>query len=218
MADRITYRGVTFRRYPDAPGWSERAYYTPDGAARKRGVRRLHEEVYRDHHGEPPPGWHVHHADHDHLNNDPSNLVALDAAAHQEHHAAERRGVCTPAQAAALEAARVAAAAWHRSPEGRAWHAEHSRDLWTRREPVVHLCERCGAAYDTTAIHGANRFCSNRCKSAARRASGVDDEDRTCPECAGVFRVNRYSKARACSRACAGRASGRARTRVQPQG
>lgn len=198
----ITYLGIRFRRYPDATGWAERAYFTPGIADRQRGVRRLHEEIYRDHHGDPPEGWHVHHADGDHLNNDPTNLIALDPAHHQERHAEERRGKCTPMQADALALARVAAAEWHRSDVGRAWHREHGRTVWQRREPRRLACDQCGQEYDTLARHGAERFCSNACRAAARRASGMDDETRRCAICEAAFRVNRYAKTKTCSRSC----------------
>ena len=163
-----------------------------------------------DAHGEIPPGHHIHHRDGDPLNNAPDNLECIAPAEHVRlHYDDERR------QRAREHIARIAplAAEWHRSDDGRKWHREHP--------PVVVVvereCEQCGKRYEA-ADRGVNRFCSNACKSAWRRASGVDDEDRVCVECGEGFRTNRYSKTVTCSPACAGRRSGRARSRLQPDG
>jgi len=43
-------------------------------------------------------------------------------------------------------------------------------------------------------------FCSNNCRSTARRHAGVDDELRVCAHCASIFSINRYKPARSCSR------------------
>lgn len=201
--ETITFNGIKFRRYPDAPGLAEQRYYVPGIADRKRGVRRLHEEIWKATHGRDiPEGCHIHHADGDHLNNDPSNLRCLDAETHLEHHGSMPR---SEAQLAHWPNAQRAAAIWHGSEAGRAWHSEHGRRTWEGREPETHTCQQCGASYDTRARHGAERFCSNACKSAWRRAAGLDDQDRTCEQCGATFRVNRYAKTRFCGRACAAR-------------
>jgi hypothetical protein len=44
--------------------------------------RRLYEQAY----GPIPPGYHIHHKDGDHSNNDPSNLVAVTAKEHYDIH------------------------------------------------------------------------------------------------------------------------------------
>lgn len=198
----ITYNGHTFRRYPDSQNSSDRAYYKPSGADRKKGIQALHQEVWKEANGVGtiPKGFHVHHLDHDTENNDPANLVLLEGYAHRQHHGytEENRAKLAAAQAAAVEAAK----AWHSSPEGLAWHAEHARESIVAR-PVLDLtCEQCGGP-NVTQGNGRDRFCSNRCKAAWRRESGVDDEDRTCAACQQTFRINRYSRARTCSRKCA---------------
>lgn len=202
--DVIVFRGTKFRRYPEATGWSERAYYTPGIADRQRGARRLHEELWIAANGPIPEGSHIHHADGDHLNNDVANLVCLTEDEHKDHHADDRRGrISYPGQAEHLERARVAATRWHRSPEGRAWHREMARKAWTKRKPQRLTCQQCSTEYDTLARHGAERFCSNGCKSKWRRNSGVDNETRTCECCTAEFTVNRYDRGRFCARSCA---------------
>ena len=202
----IVFRGVTFRRYPDSKNWADSVYYTPGGTDRARGVRRLHEEIWMAHHGRQiPEGHHIHHQDHNPLNNDPSNLACLTEAEHAEHHADERRGVCSPSARANLDRIRPLASAWHGSPEGLAWHSENGRRSWEGVEPQPRTCEQCGGTFHTRSRQGHERFCGNACKAAWRRASGVDNEERQCARCESPFVVNKYSKTRFCGKSCSRR-------------
>ncbi|MEV5289928.1 HNH endonuclease signature motif containing protein [Streptomyces sp. NPDC053741] len=218
--DAVVFNGIKFRRYPDAPGLSDRRYYVPGIADRQQGIRRLHEEIWKAAHGRDiPEGHHVHHADGNHLNNDPGNLVCISADEHREHHAEERRGVVRLDQLEHLDAIRPLAAEWHGSEEGRAWHREHGARTWEGREEQPRTCEQCGEGYGTIASHGNERFCSNKCKSAWRRAAGFDNEPRTCEQCGEVWTVNRYSRARFCGRACSARNRwDREKSRLEPDG
>lgn len=198
----IVFQGVKFRRYPDSKNRTERVYFTPGHADRAKGVGRLHEEIWKAAHGPIPAGYHIHHADHDPLNNDLSNLVCIPAGDHHRHHAAESEWLGSDRCLEHLAEIRPKAAEWHRSPEGRAWHSEHARRVAADWQPVEATCEHCGERFESVR---PGRFCSNKCKSAWRRAAGVDDEDRTCEYCGGVFRVNRYARTRFCSRSCARR-------------
>lgn len=202
--ESIVYRGIKFRRYPDAKWHSDRVYFVPGGQHRKNGVGRLHEEIWKDRHGPIPPDHQIHHIDGNALNNDISNLQCLHRDEHRALHAAEQKPM-HPRRLAWLEANRPKATQWHRSAEGRAWHREMAREVWKHRTPDERTCEQCGGTYLSRATQGHDRFCSNKCKAAWRRASGVDDEDRSCEACGTVFRVNRYSKQRACSRLCGSR-------------
>lgn len=200
----IVFQGVKFRRYPDSPHESDRRYYCPGIGDRQRGVKRLHEEIWQAHNGPIPAGHHVHHGDHDHLNNDPGNLELLTVAEHKAHHAQHTEHLRTPKHLAHLDRIRPAASAWHRSDAAKALHVELGRLSWENREPVRLACQQCGDPYETLTI-GPARFCSNKCKSAWRRAAGLDDEDRTCERCGETFRANRYTKVRFCSRSCSAR-------------
>lgn len=201
-SETVVFNGVKFYRYPDSSRASDRMYFRPGIADRQRGVQALHQEVWRDANGGAPipPGFHVHHKDRDPLNNDPSNLVLISEADHHAEHREEKvaRGRANPPSPAAHEAA----AAWHRSEEGRAWHREHGARTWEGREAENRVCAQCNAVFQTLDRKKATRFCSNKCKAAARRASGVDDERRACVVCGAEFTVNRYSKVRTCSRKC----------------
>jgi hypothetical protein len=199
MSETIVYRGIKFRRYPESDNWADRMYYVPGHADKIRGIRRLHEEIYRDHNGPIPPGHHIHHVDFDQLNNDHTNLVALSPADHVAAHAGTRE--VTPEMLAHLESIRPLAAEWHGSPEGIEWHRQHGIAVAASRVAVEATCYQCGSTYESTM---PGRFCSNKCKSAWRRDSGVDDEQRACVVCGTSFTVNRYSKKRACGRPCGG--------------
>lgn len=203
-SETIVFNGIRFRRYPDAASWAERAYYVPGIADREAGVGRLHEEIWESVHGPIPPGYHVHHQDFDSLNNDPSNLVCVEEHEHQLLHIerSRERGN-SPDQLAHLARIQPLAAEWHRSEEGREWHSQHAKASYAKRESVERTCEQCGTPFQSISRREDDRFCSNPCKSAHRRASGVDNETRVCAGCRQPFTINRYAKARSCSRRCA---------------
>lgn len=201
----VVYRGIKFRRYPDAKQWSDRNYYTPGIAARKAGVGYLHREIYKDRFGEIPAGYDVHHKDNNPLNNDPDNLECIEHGEHLRLHAAtlsqERRAAM---RENLLKRAVPKAREWHGSGEGREWHRQHAKRFeFGKFEPVERTCDQCGQVFEAQIGH--SRFCSNKCKSAFRRASGADNEIRQCEQCGCEFSVNHYSKTTCCSRACAGR-------------
>jgi hypothetical protein len=45
-------------------------------------------------------------------------------------------------------------------------------------------------------------FCSAKCQSAARRASGVDNEIRTCQVCDAPFTINKHYRTKSCGGKC----------------
>lgn len=219
--DSIRYGGVIFRRYPDSKNWTERSYYVPGVADRKKGARRLHEEIWRAAHGSIPDGFDIHHVDFNPLNNDVANLRCVAADEHQRIHVEHRRetgAYVGVEQLAHLERIRPLTKAWHASDEGREWHRRNAVAAWEGREHREERCQQCGAAYQTRDA-GPVKFCSNACKSQARRLSGVDDVDKTCVNCGETFRANRYARPVSCSRVCAQRYRSRqARAGVQPEG
>lgn len=216
--ESIEFNGITFRRYPDSSRRDARVYYTPNGAYRKRGVGRLHQEIWKAAYGPIPEGHHIHHRDEDTLNNELDNLVALPGFDHLSNHA---KAQPIEEARARMDHARAFASDWHSSEEGRAWHRKHGERTWAEREPRSGVCEHCGTTYSTLSRHGNERFCSNKCRAAWRRASGVDDETRTCEVCGSEYVVNKYSKKRACSPKCGAglrHLPGGDRHRTQPDG
>lgn len=168
--------------------------------------KRLHRYVYEKVNGAIPDGYHVHHIDHDKGNNEPNNLALMTGSQHLHLHGVEmtdeqrewrRNNVITKAVPAAK--------AWQGSAAGRAWHKihyENMKDALHARKTKI--CIQCGREFEGL-LANTNVFCSNACKSAWRRKAGVDDEQRVCIVCGKQFMVNRYSKAKCCSRSCGNR-------------
>lgn len=205
----VIFKGVRFRRYPDAKNAADRRYFTPGIADKMRGVRRLHEEVWMHANGVDtvPEGHHIHHIDHDIDNNDPSNLEAIPASEHFRHHASQPRSQAQIEHRERnmpnfIEKARE----WHASPEGLEHHRQNGRIVWENAEYRDETCEQCGDTFSTRCKQrNYARFCSNKCKSAWRRDAGIDDVDRDCEYCGETFRISKYSKTRTCGRLCGSR-------------
>lgn len=203
-AEIVVYRGNTFRRYPKSKNWSDGNYFRPSIHLAMAGVESLHREIWKDHFGPIPEGHSIHHRDGDTGNNDPSNLVCLSSSEHQAIHAvASRERGRSPKALAHMDAIRPKTVAWHRSEEGRAWHRQHGREAYQRRQPLESTCDHCGKSFLSITRRENDRFCTNACKSAWRRASGLDDVERICAACGNTFVVNHYAKTRTCSRTCA---------------
>lgn len=162
---------------------------------------RMHRYVWECINGPIPEGYEIHHIDHNKANNDISNLMLLTREEHKALHSAEltqdqrdwyRKNFA--------ENARPAAAAWHRSEEGRAWHQEHAKNTLGKIEEQSYVCEFCGNPFQSRIAN--SRFCSNACKSAWRRSSGVDDVSGICEVCGNQMTYNRFHPKRTCSRRC----------------
>ena len=166
--------------------------------------RRLHRYVWETENGKQvPTGYDVHHVDKNKNNNDISNLVLLSKSEHQSKHQhimseeelnARSKRVAKYMLPKAIE--------WHKSEEGREWHRKHGRDVAKNLKPVKYICTYCGKEFMTKNRYGKdqNTFCSNNCKSAYRRASGVDNTERACLYCGNIFITNKYSKAKYCEK------------------
>jgi hypothetical protein len=200
--EKIVYKGVEYRRYPDSKSPTQRRYFT---CGTGRAERRLHRQVWIDHFGAIPAGCHVHHKDCDITNNDIKNLECMPSSKHCRSHDS------TPAlrarRAEILVSVRDKAAAWHRSAAGRRWHREHAAKVIARirKRKLFKRCKQCGRSYRVLFNKVKDAFCSRNCKAAARRKSRVDNESRVCLQCGKTFAVNRYSKTRCCGGPCAGR-------------
>ena len=193
------YDGYKWNRYPNSKRRDTQVYYRAHVADK---VMLFHRYIWEKHNGPIPKGYQIHHIDGDPLNNSISNLQCLSAKAHvaehpwdDEHRAAfgDRMRGDSPVQNACRE--------WHRSEEGHRWHVEHGYRVAEKVQPREFTCEYCGEVFETKP-YGTVKFCSNRCKAAARRASGIDNEDRVCEMCGRIYSINKYRKQRFCSNAC----------------
>lgn len=164
---------------------------------------RMHRYVWEYYHGKIPKGYHIHHIDGDKANNDISNLRLLTASEHEKLHMGNiseerlesmRRNMEENVLPKAIE--------WHKSEEGREWHRRQYQSIKDKmHESLEFKCGQCGKTF-IGKNNGQNRFCSNACKSAWRRASGIDDVKRTCEWCGKEFTTNKYSKIKTCGRSC----------------
>lgn len=191
----IEFDGIRF--YPD-----KRGYWL----AKAKGwdkPKRLHQYVWEYYNGPIPEGYHVHHKDFNPDNNDIQNLELISKEEHLKYHAGLQDKVW--ARNNLLENAIPAAAEWHKSEEGRAWHREHYKETLSEKwaEKVTKVCQFCGKEYQVPyMVSEGSRFCSNACKSAWRRKSGIDNVEIPCAICGKPILTNKYSPKRYCSEEC----------------
>lgn len=165
---------------------------------------RLHRYVYEKFNGILPSNEDVHHIDGNKDNNNLSNLIALSRQDHAKLHGElltdEQR---EKRRENLAENARPEASKWHGSEEGRKWHLQHYLSMKDALHAKVQReCSHCG---DTFYARRGQRYCSNACKSAYRRAKGYDNITLVCPICGETYETNKYLQSETCSRGCANR-------------
>ena len=194
--DIATYNGYLFRRD------KKTGYYL---SSRKIGTRRkrLHVYIYECEKGEIPKGFDVHHKDTDKSNNDISNLELLVKREHAKEHGRllsdedrenRRKNLIENAMPKAKE--------WHKTKGGKEWHSKHAIEVYKNLPLIKYTCTFCGKEFETKNVYskGSNKFCSNKCKSAFRRASGIDDVEKECAYCGCKFVGNKYSNVKYCEK------------------
>ena len=178
-----------------------RTYYQYEGRYFTSHIRKMHRDVWSFYNGEIPKGHHIHHIDGDVTNNDISNLELMEASAHLRMEGIKRHKE-NPEWSKQFHAKGIEMAkAWHKSTEGREWHKQHGVEAYAKRTPVLMVCQKCHKEYETTKMANS-KFCSNNCKSASRKASGVDDVKRICVVCSTEFTANKYNTQTKCKRGC----------------
>lgn len=205
----VEWNGKHWRRYPGSRNRTDRVYY-------KRGNKFLHREVWILANGPIPKGHHIHHADENPGNNDLGNLRCVSPKQHSAefHRWSDERIAKSRDHLASI---RHLTKPWHASAEGLAKHREVGALAYRNFKPEAKHCEQCRQEFLPKKIGNTDRFCGNACKSAWRRSAGLDDVERTCPECGKQFMRNKYSRAAACSRSCGNRHRGRTiKARVRP--
>lgn len=185
----IYFNGIHFAR-------DEKTGYYLNSTIRKR----IHRYVWEYYNGEIPQGYEIHHVDFDKSNNNIGNLKLMSVTKHASLHAQIQGN--KNIKNGHLNSIRHLSAKWHASKDGIEWHKKHYEKTKEKLHEIkLFNCENCGNAYEGT-DNGENRFCSNKCKSAWRRKSGIDDEIRECVICGTRFKVNKYAKTITCSRSC----------------
>ena len=164
--------------------------------------KRMHVYVWEYYNGPVPQGYHVHHKDGNRANNQIDNLEAIDGRVHEKLHGAMLTDEQRQLRRDNLnENARPAASAWHGSDAGHEWHKQHYENM----KDVLHerhtgTCLFCGKEFSA---YRSSKFCCNACKSAYRRKTGADMEERECAVCGKPFMTNKYKATQTCSGRCA---------------
>ncbi len=151
--------------------------------------------------GKVEKGFHVHHIDHNKFNNEIDNLTVVSKEKHRKIHADEMSEELKQKLAKnVIERAVPAAKAWHKSEAGKEWHSKHAIEIFKNKDLLNYNCTYCDKVFETKRTYGnkENHFCSNKCKAAFRRKSGVDNEIKQCIVCGGEFSANKYTKASRC--------------------
>lgn len=193
----VEWNGKVWRRYPKSKRGNDRNYF-------KCKYEYLHRAVWSYYNGDIPKDYHIHHKDGNPLNNDISNLEAVDPVEHLSYHALKNN--ISEDFIKKIMAHRKSfvkkAPEWHRSKEGMDWHREHAKNSILKRfeSTTTKRCDQCLSDFQT-AIESA-KFCSNKCKSKWRRDNGLDNVVKECVICGNVFTSNRYDKINTCSRSC----------------
>ena len=181
----ITYNGLRFCR-------DEKTGYYLNSTIRKR----LHRYVWEQEVGPIPKGCHIHHLNGDKSDNRIENLAILTASGHHRLHGQEQAR--KEALRKNIEKARIAAAEWHKSEAGKAWHSQHAKGSKQPRKEKQ--CAVCGKLFMGTKLQ---RFCSNACKSKYRRDAGLDNVPMVCGVCGKTFMGDRFKAQKYCSTECA---------------
>lgn len=164
--------------------------------------KRIHRYVWEFYNGEIPKGYCIHHIDHDKSNNSIDNLMLIKIGEHSCLHSNEFVQNHYDRIIKNLEInAREKASEWHRSESGREWHKKHYEETKHKmKEKRNFVCLYCGKNFSSE--QARSKFCSNKCKSAYRRKSGVDNVEKKCIVCGTTFLSNKYENISTCSLAC----------------
>jgi HNH endonuclease len=99
-----------------------------------------------------------------------------------------------------LRLARVKAAEFFRSEEGKKRRKELALIYLARKPLMISKCQSCNEEFETKSER--KKYCSNKCKSAFRRGGGVDDIKVECVICNNQMSQNRYQTKLTCSPKC----------------
>lgn len=198
VVETVEWNGVAWRRYPNAKQRSHRVYF--QGYLNGK-YTLLHRALWAYHNGPIPDAHEVHHADGNPLNNDIGNLECITIAKHRRIEG-DRGSFSTPKALKHLDSIRHKAAAWHRTPEGRAWHSQNSKQAMAKRPLVTRVCKLCRKEFETK--HGFAKYCGGRCRELDRPPR-AKLHSRQCSFCKKEYTTQRPRQSY-CSYSCSSRA------------
>jgi len=199
MYEHTEYKGDTYRRHKESDNATGKYFHRQVERDGKKTIEMLHRRVWREHNGEIPDGYVIHHKDGDELNNSIENLECITPAEHVSRHP-EVGGFYSDEQEANF---RDALREFFKTEEGRELSRKRAKEAWDngKYEAKTKECEQCGETFE---YYSTARFCSNACKSKHRRDTGKDDIEKECVICGTKFTTNKYDDGKTCSRKCTG--------------
>ena len=152
----------------------------------------LHQYKYECEVGKLIDGYEVHHADHNKLNNDISNLVLMTAQQHRNEHYAENiRYLKSEKQLNHLASIRPLAAKAKRGEYVGKKHIKKNLDR---------ICEFCDKEFTMhTRARNDTKFCSNKCRDMSHKSMNFSEKE--CAICGNVFKQKAWN-ATCCSPEC----------------
>lgn len=178
--------------------------------------RLLHRVIWKEHRGDIPDGFHVHHKNGDWRDNRISNLALVKAGEHISGHLKERfkDPEFRKRNRKHLDKAIAMAVHWHKSEAGHLWHVEHGKKSVAARlaRAEIRKCKRCGSDFKMDSF--GQKFCSVRCRD--RNKIETVRQDRMCAYCGNIFSAFKYSGTINCSKKCASLSSRKTRSSLQP--
>lgn len=167
-----------------------------------------HRIIWEQDIGPIPPGHDIHHKDGNTFNNLLENLECLTKSDHIRLHAndnREKRSACMKSNSEKVHA-------WLKTRKGKKFLSDKFKKQWEEMEFKTFTCEHCKKEFQTK--HNRHvKFCGDNCVMAARRITGIDNEERACIICSNPFVVNRYQKTKTCSKACRAAYIGKLKTK-----
>lgn len=164
--ETVVFNGTTYRLMG-----GKRRYYLSQSRSNegRRRAKGLHVAIWEDTNGPVPRGHEVHHRNGDTFDCRADNLECLPIGVHRRMPKRFDR----EKNRADLEKARILASRWHGSPEGRAWHREHTAPgLVAAREAMRAIdalppalpccCVWCGVEF--LARRKKRKYCTTKCQ------------------------------------------------------
>lgn len=197
---QVTYNGNRFTRD------KKNGYYLSSRNLIDGKRVRLHRYIWIINNGEIPNGLDVHHKDENKDNNDITNLMLIPSSKHQKYHTNKEMLMhYEERKRKFIKYAHPAAAEWHGSEEGIAWHKEHWKNSIGKYADKTYkkTCVVCGAEYDAPlSCKNTGVYCSPKCKAKYRRDNKLDHIEKSCIVCGNKFLDSKYEDKKTCSKEC----------------
>lgn len=128
---------------------------------KKHGYKALHREIWKSHFGEIPPGYHIHHKDHNPANNDISNLELISRREHAFIHCSDEKWKKTVTK----KRAKKWGASWKKDKKKIAQMKRNTKRSVDLMPIVFFTCLFCEKQAKRRTYRKVNKFCSKKCSS-----------------------------------------------------